>query len=301
MPLVIALAIAILGTLFVAAATSVRVIYAGRVLQSIGATAAWIIGVATLRTYIDGENMGKAFGFMYSCISVGELLGPAIAGLLLSLTSYWIAWGSVFVVMAVNIAMRLVMLERPRETISDEESSKAAARQPEEDSPLIPDTDGQGGSALGEATTREPIVTSATAFYSVILTQKRVIVSILCSIIHSVVLASYGTTLPTHVKFAFGWDSLPTGLLFAVLQVPIILTSPLYGSLRDRFGTRKPTSAGFASLAPLLWLLGAADQTQFPWAASENSAKFTYVAAFVGIGCVTNLTSTVSAFEITRQ
>ncbi|TWU78565.1 hypothetical protein ED733_003508 [Metarhizium rileyi] len=268
MPLVIALAIAILGTLFVAAATSVRVIYAGRVLQSIGATAAWIIGVATLRTYIDGENM---------------------------------AWGSVFVVMAVNIAMRLVMLECPRETISDEESSKAAARQPEEDSPLIPDTDGQGGSALGEATTREPIVTSATAFYSVILTQKRVIVSILCSIIHSVVLASYGTTLPTHVKFAFGWDSLPTGLLFAVLQVPIILASPLYGSLRDRFGTRKPTSAGFASLAPLLWLLGAADQTQFPWAASENSAKFTYVAAFVGIGCVTNLTSTVSAFEITRQ
>ncbi|KHN97970.1 Major facilitator superfamily domain, general substrate transporter [Metarhizium album ARSEF 1941] len=295
MPLVVALLVAIAGTLAVAAATDLSVIYIGRVLQSIGATAAWIVGVATLRDSVDAEHMGKAFGLLYSCISTGELLGPAISGVLLTLAGYWMAWGSVFVVMTLNIAMRLVMVEGSKRTVP----SGDASPRPSERSPLIPDANQPEQRPSGEAPVQGPMATSATAFYRVVLVQRRVIISILCSIVHSVMLASYGTTIPTHVKFAFGWDSLPTGLLFALLQVPVTLASPLYGWLRDNIGTRKPTAFGFASLAPILWLLGAANQRQFPWAASEESAKATYVAAIVAIGLVTNLTSTVSAFEIT--
>ncbi|KID80719.1 uncharacterized protein G6M90_00g006490 [Metarhizium brunneum] len=298
MPLVAALVVAIIGTLAVAAATDVSVIYVGRALQSIGATAAWIVGVATLRASVGAEHMGKAFGFMYSCISIAELLGPAIAGVLLSLTGYWMAWGSVFVVVTMNIAMRLVMIEGSDASIAHEDSDNTA-QVPDEESPLIFGSNDQSDGASEEASMEEPAATAATAFFRVVLTQRRVVISMLCSIVHSIMVASYGTTIPTHVKFAFGWDSLPTGLLFALLQLPIILSSPVYGWLRDRVGIRKPTAFGFASLAPLLWLLGAADQKQFPWASSEASAKFTYVAAVVGIGCVMNLTSTVSAFEIT--
>lgn len=276
-------------------------LYVGRVLQSIGGTAAWIIGVATLRATIDARHIGKAFGLVYSCVSAGALCGPAIAGLLLSLSGYWVTWGAVFVVLALDIVMRLIMLERQEASNvsnSGEEYIETPGESGEE-SLLISGTDGQEGNAFEETATEEPAAVPAAAFYRTILVRKRVLVALLCSMIHSAMIASYGTTIPTHVKFAFGWDSLPTGLLFAALQVPTIFASPLYGWLRDRFGTRKPAAFGFVLLAPVIWLLGAADQKQFPWASSEHSAKVTYVTAVIGIGFVTNLMSSVSAFEIT--
>lgn len=123
----------------------------------------------------------------------------------------------------------------------------------------------------------------------------------LCRALYSAMIASYSTTIPVHVQDAFDWGSLPTGLLFFGLQGPIIILSPLFGWLRDKVGTRLPASLGFLLLAPLIWLPGAADRRRFPWAASLDAAKHTYIAAVIGIGCVTNLMSSVGTMEITSE
>lgn len=130
------------------------------------------------------------------------------------------------------------------------------------------------------------------------------IVGLLSYTAYSSLAASYNTTVPMHVRSAFDWGSLPTGLIFAALQAPNILLSPLCGWLRDKMGIRLPTSLGFIVLAPLFWLLGAADQTQFPWGHSKDSkdhAQATYIIAIIAIGCVQNLLTSVGTIEMTCE
>ncbi|KAK6523517.1 hypothetical protein TWF281_001498 [Arthrobotrys megalospora] len=307
-PLVIALGIALVGTLTLAASTKLWGVYLGRAIQGIGGTAAWIVGLATLRASIDGRNIGKAFGLVHSFVSVGALSGPAAAGLLLEVTGYWITWASALSVIVLDIAMRLLMLEqRSQTTTANSNTPATGSRRPaatsstglNEDSALIPDaTMPSYDSVQGDPNSKKAEI-STSSFYKILFSKSRVLAAISCSVVYSSMLASYATTIPTHVKFAFGWGSLPTGLLFLGLQGPTIIFSPICGWLRDKIGTKLPATIGFMSLAPLLWLLGAADQKQFPWAKDEDSAKATYITAVIGIGCVTNLMSSIGIIELT--
>ncbi|KAB8271470.1 major facilitator superfamily domain-containing protein [Aspergillus minisclerotigenes] len=293
-PLLIALSIAFLGTLVLATAITVPLILIGRALQAIGGTTAWIVGLATLRDSINGKDMGKAFGLVHSFVSVGALSGPAVAGLLLEAAGYWWTWGVVLLVLVLDIVMRLVMLEGPKYLeCHGQVGPNKPSNQATEYSTLLPD------SGMPERYAENVANLSMFRFYKVMLSQRRVVVGLLCSVIYSAMLASYNTTVPLHVRRAFGWGSSHTGLLFVGLQGPAILLSPLCGWFRDRFGTKLPATIGFVSLAPLVWLLGAADQKQFPWAATEDSSKVTYTLAILGIGCVTNLMSSVGTIEIT--
>lgn len=272
-------------------------LFIGRVLQAMGGTAAWIIGFATLRDSIQSKNIGKIFGVVRSCVSLGALAGPAVAGVLLELAGYWVTWGTILAILLVDIGMRILMVERERQRPDSQHSdgSKAGFSE-DENSPLITDVE-RHEEPRAEAQKDEAMPTQS--FYWVILLQPRVITALLCSTVYSAILASYSTTIPIHVKNAFDWGSLETGLLFIGLEGPIILASPLYGCLRDKVGTRLPATIGFALLAPLLWLVGAADQKPFPWATSQSSAETTYIGAIIAIGFVTNLMSSVATIETT--
>lgn len=298
--------------------------FVGRIFQAVGGTSAWIIGLATLRDSIEAKDMGKAFGLVHGCVSIGALSGPAVAGLLLALTSYWITWMFALVVLAVDIAMRLAMVNPKAEAATDQSSAQ-------EDSSAIDDeaTYGQlsthdsvgipSGQDEQQALIREdqherlygtdmdtpaeertqPDEKGRWVFYKIMLSQRRVLIGLSCSVVYSAMLASYSTTIPTHVKSAFGWGSLETGLLFVGLQGPSFVISPLCGWLRDKIGTRLPATIGFALLAPCLWLLGAADHKPLPWAADEEHSKRVYITAVIGIGFVMNLMASIGTIEMT--
>ncbi|KAK6352247.1 hypothetical protein TWF730_009078 [Orbilia blumenaviensis] len=306
MPLVISLAVAFVGTLILAASTKLWGVFVGRVIQGLGGTAAWIVGLATLRDSIHGSNIGKAFGLVGSFVSVGAVSGPATAGLLLELTGYWITWGAALLALAIDIVMRCLMLEQrnwdrdPDFAKTDSHGAQATVSETDpENTALISDDSLRSYDSIKDDPSPTRTEISTLSFYKVMFSQPRVLTALLCSVTYSAMLASYNTTIPTHVKFAFGWGSLPTGLLFVGLQGPTIFISPFGGWLRDKVGTKLPATIGFVCLAPLLLLLGAADQKQFPWAKTEDSAKATYIAALIGIGCVTNLMSSIGTVELT--
>lgn len=264
--------------------------------------------MATLRDSIDGRNIGKAFGLVHSFVSVGALSGPVVAGLLLEVAGYWITWASALLVLVLDIVMRLLMLEqRSLATTANSNNPGTNSYEPaatpssssSEDSALISDTTVPSYDSIqGDRSSKQAKISTAS-FYKILFSKPKVLAAISCSVLYSSMLASYNTTIPAHVKFAFGWGSLPTGLLFLGLQGPTIIVSPICGWLRDKVGTKLPATIGFMSLAPLLWLLGAADQKQFPWAKDEYSAKATYITAIIGIGCVTNLMSSIGIVELT--
>ncbi|KAJ6103111.1 hypothetical protein N7486_005538 [Penicillium sp. IBT 16267x] len=305
MPLVLSLALTFAGTLFLAASTNLAGIFIGRILQSIGGTAAWIVGLATLRDSSSGDKIGRSFGMVRSCMSMGALSGPAIGGILLELTGYWITWGSVLFVLFVDIMMRLMMLDQPKEksaSMTDDDTAASSSAQSDgtsEHSALLPDSSSSSYDST-DRRRKETTQTKPTAsFYKIVLLHPRVIVGIMCSLAYSAIIASYATTIPTHVKVAFDWGSGPAGLLFVALQAPIMVASPIYGWVRDKVGTKIPASIGFFLMGPLIWFVGAADQEQFPWGQSLKTAKATYIAAMIAIGFTTNLMSNVATIEIT--
>jgi hypothetical protein len=82
---------------------------------------------------------------------------------------------------------------------------------------------------------------SGRGFYSIMLRDPRVLSGLLNSLTTSAVVAGFDTTLPLHVRNAFGWESLPAGMMFLCLQIPAILLGPVAGSIRDRHGVRSIT------------------------------------------------------------
>jgi MFS family permease len=90
----------------------VPAVFIGQALQAISSTTTFIIGYVTLRNTINAENIGKTLGLLNSFQSARALSGPAIAGILLELTRYWVTWGTVFLVILLNLTMRLAMIEK---------------------------------------------------------------------------------------------------------------------------------------------------------------------------------------------
>lgn len=91
--------------------------------------------------------------------------------------------------------------------------------------------------------------------------------------VYQFIRSSFATTLPLHVLAAFDWGSLEAGLLFVALQGPAFIVSPFVGWLIDRIGTRGPTVFGFATLVPLLWIMGVPGDENYSWA-NEGSRGF---------------------------
>lgn len=311
---------------------AVWLVFTGRTLQAIGATAAWVVGLATLRNSIDGKHMGKAFGLVLAAHSVGALAGPAVSGVLLDLTSYWMTWLAALLVLAVDIVMRLFLEDPKPQSVTQNDMT----RQQEINVPIgdyedhanldsrtsithnatTYDEQNEGQAlihrnghdrqygTLASATMKHDSPEarpSALHFYKLMLTQRRALIGLLCGVMSTLMVASFSTTIPIHVRLSFGWSSFETGLLFVALQGPSLVLSPLCGYLRDKVGTRLPATAGFFILAPLLWLLGAANQQPFPWATNEEHAKRVYVATVIGIGCVTNLMAGIATIEMTGK
>lgn len=296
----------------------VAAIVLGRAFQSIGGTMAWAYGYATLRDSIRPEDIGKAFGLVHGCVSAGLLLGPSISGILLETTGYWFTWSVSLAVLALDIVMRLVMIEKPKEDFSrevDRETTISISSNIEggngERTALLSGSHTQSdntptGDTLSSAKTgnasqdhASQAHSSRAQFFYLIFAQPRVIVGLLSYMVFASLLSSYETTIPIYVKRTFNWGSLQAGLLFIGVQGPALVLAPLCGLVRDKVGTRVLTGFGFILLAPLLWFLGAADQTQFPWAHTEHTSKITYLLAIVGIGCTQNLLAGVGPIEIT--
>lgn len=144
-------------------------------------------------------------------------------------------------------------------------------------------------------TTRER---TGLRFYTTIFRHRRFVCGAVSYLVFALLVSSFDTTLPLHVRAVFGWGSLPTGLLFMALQSPGIPLSPLVGWLKDRVGTRDPIMIGFLLLAPQLWLLGVPGDERFPWASQGDRGPVLYSISVTLIGitmCLLNGAGTMEA------
>ncbi|KAF5865980.1 hypothetical protein ETB97_001558 [Aspergillus alliaceus] len=300
-PFLISLAVSLTGTYLIAIASSVWVLYLGRVIQGVAGSASWIVGYATLADNVRQEDMGKAMGLTMSFSLLGIVTGPSISGILLQLLGYWTAWTAPLVVLVLNIIVRLVMLERrdspssvpgPRAVASSSSSISQEAVEPQgqdESSTLLPSSSSSPHGYLSFNTMPSKADPSDSpkqrpGFYGAMFGEPRVLTGAANLLLYNIITAGFNMILPLHLRSIFHWESMTVGLIFLGLQLPQVILGPLVGCLRDRLGRLDPLSS--ITLA-----------ARGPWLQTHGKASF--FTCIAGIGVMLSLVRGGGALQMT--
>ncbi|OOF92874.1 hypothetical protein ASPCADRAFT_210117 [Aspergillus carbonarius ITEM 5010] len=290
---------ALFGSIVLALATSTFTLFAGRLIQAVASSFIWVVGYATIADNVQPEHLGKTYGVISLVVAAGTSGGPMVAGILFELGGYWTAWSSAFVILIVDIVLRLLMLEKPPTKDVDYSSNESVASDTES-APLLSDTRSNTRSDT-RSDTHSVIEGELTGlkFYFYILRYRRFVCGVVSYFSFAVLVSSFDTTLPLHVRDVFSWGSFPAGMMFFALQGPGILLSPLCGWLKDRVGTRWPTTVGFLLLAPVMWVIGMPGDERFPWANEGDRGKVIYAVGVTLVGSVSCLLNGAGTIEAT--
>ncbi|KAJ5851736.1 uncharacterized protein N7529_011121 [Penicillium soppii] len=292
--LLVLLVLTLISVLCLSVTTSLTWLFIGRFFQCIVSNALYIVSIATMAENIGSEHMGKIAGLSATITAAGTCSGPVIAGFLFGLGGYWTAWAGATLFLIVDIIMRLLMVEKPQ--------NRRGTGQTHTRSLCVEDH--------GDNAEREPLLNGSRSssveeiggwrFYMCLFRQPRFTAGIICYFVFALFIASFESTLAMHVRHTFGWGVFPVGLLFASIQGPGMILSPLVGWLKDRVGSRVPTTIGFISVAPFLWLLGVAGDARFPWASLGTRGKIIYGICTTMFGCLMCLLNGVGTMEATE-
>ncbi|KAJ5644202.1 Major facilitator superfamily domain general substrate transporter [Penicillium longicatenatum] len=269
----------IIGTGIVAGARSVPLLLIGRAMQGIAGSAVWIVGFATVGETVSPDNMGSAMGLMMSFANSGTVSGPALSGLLLEATSYWITWSIPVIVLTIDLLARVIMIEPPSACKKNGD---------------VAETTNLLSSGQHE---RNP--SDVGAFWRIMLCDGRVLTCLLITMTSTIVTTSLDATLPLHVQEKFGWGPSCAGLLFSGLVIPGLIVGPIAGWVRDRVGARVPIVLGSILQSALLGLMGIAGSDAVPWASVRTGGKSMYIASIIGIGAVRPFVSGLAPVELT--
>ncbi|KAJ6126660.1 vesicular amine transporter [Penicillium sp. IBT 18751x] len=292
------LCLAGVSTAVMAAAKSLPWIFIARLIQAIADNAMWIAGFATITDTIPSDRFGQTMGFLSMGVSVGTSAGPIVAGLLFEKGGYWTAWSSAFILLFIDLSLRILMIESPK--MDNSESLDQAIDQ--EDDPLLPHSHHQKAKGQSHLESQPPSESKLSGiwFYVYFFRQRRFATATTSYAFYAMLVTSFDTTLPLHTRETFNWGTLPAGLLFIGLQVPGILLTPVCGALKDRVGTRYPTGIGFLLIAPFFGLLGVPGAREVSWASGDSTAgKAVYVVSVIMIGCFFSVFNGLAFLEAT--
>ncbi|KAJ5678736.1 Major facilitator superfamily domain general substrate transporter [Penicillium macrosclerotiorum] len=278
MPILCSMIGCIAGTLMVASAHSIVVLFIGRFLQGIAESTVWIVGLTTVTEVVDENQLGAVMGIMASFINTGMLTGPIASGFLLEHTGYWQMWSIPLAVLTLDIIARLIMVDPPPKQSCEPEAI---------------------GEATGLLSDREdPSTMPLRNFWKVMLCDGRVLTLLLVGITSTTVSTSFHATLPLHVKETFEWGPSMAGLLFSCLIFPTLFVGPLAGWVRDAVGAKFPAAISLALQAGFLGLVGVAGNKHFPWASRQEVGRALYIMSLLAIGALRPFMSTIGPAEL---
>ncbi|KAJ5356722.1 MFS transporter [Penicillium concentricum] len=303
-PLLVSLGGEILGTIIIAAAPSLPVLFFGRVIQGIFGNAVWIIGYATIADTVGSENRSQTISTISAFFISGLLVGPMVSGTLINLIGYWPTWLTAIAILVIDMIMRLIMIESPTKGVEDVEDLVPEIISADETCALIPPSandDCEQGTHTKQVETLLPRSSESSArnFYRVVLSHPRALAAMACHATNGLTLVAIDTTLPLYVTRTFGWDTPRVSLMFLLLQLPTLFLSPLTGWMKDRFGTKIPSGVGLLATALLLWLLGTPGPDGFSFIGSGERGQTVYMAAMLGLGFARTLFTGCGIMEMT--
>ena len=97
--LIVSLTLYLIGILLAIPAASIGALVTARVLQSIGACGALVLGRAMVRDVSTSEDAAKKLAVLITCMTLTPALAPGIGGLI----EVWFGWRAIFVALAIVV------------------------------------------------------------------------------------------------------------------------------------------------------------------------------------------------------
>ena len=273
----------LLGLIFLAISTvaislsrTTGIFFVGRLIQGASSASVHAVGMAILADTVGDAGAGAAMGFITMMMALGAVFGPMVGGLLYHNFGYFAVFFSAYGLVAVDVALRLLMVERnarnQRTDITGDTQSYGTFVEDSIPESCFPVLDGHGQqhdehhpksppspSSLhisfdstkpsqldGQIAKRHPMLE--------LLATPRMLAAILGDFMQSLVLTGLETILPLRIKIVFHYNSQNVAFVFLVLAIPY-MAGPYIGKLGDIYGPKAIVSAGFAILMPLVILL----------------------------------------------
>ncbi|OJZ90305.1 hypothetical protein ASPFODRAFT_124364 [Aspergillus luchuensis CBS 106.47] len=302
-PLYLALVICLAGTALFAITTTSWVLYLGRILQAVAASAAWLACTTMLTELAGSARAGAMLGLSMSFSTLGTVSGPMLGGVLLGWFGYWPAWSLPMVLLILDMIARFVMIQPDYHLLNSQSPIRLANRSKlcqnvPEASPFLPQSPSFDPDTTTKAESSSPATTEYRNYYTVMLQDAGIWAAVLNTMSQAALRAAFNATLPVYLRDTFNWGPSSVGAIFFALQVPIIFLSPLFGHLRDRVGMRYPTAVGWALLCPLMCYLGVPGRDVSQASGNHTDAEIAFIVCICGIGLVMSSVQGAGSFHM---
>jgi MFS family permease len=259
----------------------------GRVLQGIAASIVWGIGFAIISDTADRDQVAYLMSYPGIGLSMGIFLGPLLGGIIYDRLGYYAVFYLCFGVFGLDIAVRLLMIEKhdlqrklmkieKKRVVKSPESQSDGVWTRQDISATVSNTNAIDSDELYVFKPRllglklPPIVK--------IVTYPRVVSCLFVTFLIAWLMGALDATLTIHLADTFNFNSLDAGLMFLAIVAPSVV-EPINGWVSDKYGPRYLVTAGFLIVIPAMVLL------RIPsYHSAGQIAMFTAFLALGGIG-----------------
>jgi EmrB/QacA subfamily drug resistance transporter len=248
------------GSLLCGLAPTVGWLIAARILQGVGAALILALGLAIVTDAFPPGERGRALGIAGSIVSIGIVTGPTLGGLIIeNLSWHWIFFVNVPIgILGTYLAWRYIPVGRPLGG-QQFDLGGAATLCVFLLSLLLGLTTGQRLGFTHPDTLRLFVIAAFFLAVFLILETRHPQPIVEPSLFRNALFRTNlitgflvfialgtGVLIPFYLENALGYSVQQVGFLLAVLPVTLGITSPISGSLADRFGSRPISVLGLA-------------------------------------------------------
>ncbi|EJP64422.1 membrane transporter [Beauveria bassiana ARSEF 2860] len=295
------------STAMLCAGTSTAVLMAARLLQGISVAVVWAVGFATVQDLVGTSELGRVTGIIYSFVSVGELVAPALGGFLYELGGMGAIFAVSAIVLLLDLTMRLLMLDKmemdnykvvpdlDKDQASSESRDSLAAQEcpinASETSPLL-----ERSEELGNSIFRIPENSGWLSQHLPVLfciRNTRLSMAMTISLVQGVSFGVIDATVPIELSKMFSFSSKEVGLVFVCMMIPFVGLGQPAGWAADRYGAKALAMTGYLLLVPAFGLLSLPSLKMI-----EDAARVPFFCAILAFnGLALALISPVSSVE----
>jgi MFS family permease len=198
----------------------------GVLLTGVSSGVTWTSSLALAIDVTAPDKLAEGLAFVSISLQCGLFLGTVLGGVVYQKGGYYVVWAMCFALIALDVALRLAMVEPQRPQATPTTSERSA-----DDVCETPSTSESVEIVLSEKKIRR-LPPSLLLWRS-----PRFTATIVGTILNATLLTSFDGALTIHLQELFGYTPLEVGLTFMALLVPIFL-APLIGRIADRHGSR---------------------------------------------------------------
>ncbi|KAH7245057.1 major facilitator superfamily domain-containing protein [Fusarium tricinctum] len=277
---------------------SFTILLLARILQGMAAAVVWTVGLAIIQDSVGSGKLGQAIGAIFSVVTTGELIAPALGGLLYDATGmdtvFWLSAATL------GIELILLLLVVESKTLVAEQTCRAQDHDAESSQaneqtrllPAIPDDKYKIEGDVGSIFRALPILYC--------FRETRLLVALGLTAVQGSILGAFDATIPTEAAALFHFSSFKAGLLFTALILPYIGLGPVAGMAADKYGTKLVATYGYALMTPSLALFSIPSRSFLPGVG--NLVLFCVILMFNGVSLgIVSSPSFVDASDLTSK